>query len=152
MEPVIVSLSQSLTVVGRAVRTSHHDHSRLPVSPIRELWSRYLCDDFPSQIARGGERIYGVYHEFENGWEGAYTVVAGMDNVPAYDTETQVQLQPGRYLVFSCKGEKETASYGCWDAAWRYFEQGDCPHTRRFATDFEQYLPDDTVELYISVE
>ncbi|KAF0095257.1 MAG: transcription activator effector binding protein [Puniceicoccaceae bacterium 5H] len=152
MQPTLVSLSAPPTVVGRSVRTTHHQNDLSDFSPIGQLWSRYLTSDFPSQIARGGERIYGVYHEFESGQEGAYTVLAGMDNVSACDHEATVCLEPGRYLVFAQRGPKNEASIAAWRAAWEYFSQPDCPHRRRFATDFEQYLPDDTVELHISIE
>ena len=144
-------------VAGIQIRTNNGLEMEADDSRLSRLWERFkdeeLADRIPDKAA--GSPVYGVYSEYENGAQGDYSVLAGVevsDEEKVPDDYATLILEAGDYLVFEVAGPAVEAAPEAWGLVWNYFEQDDAPQ-RAFATDFEVYgLADDKVELYIGVK
>lgn len=147
-EPVSLQVS-AFRVVGETVRTRNRDEMDPAQARIPGLWQRF----FSAQPAPGAGGIYGVYSGYESDADGAFDVTAGVALTPAAAAPPgaqAVQVQPGRYLVFSSQGAMPQTVIDTWGAIWRWF--GANPGVRRrFATDFESYTGADRVAIHIGV-
>ncbi|MEO9654458.1 effector binding domain-containing protein [Marinomonas sp.] len=100
-----------------------------------------------------GARLYGVYHHYQNGLQGDYSVFVGTDThyIEERQPLSKMTIPEGKYLVFSGHGEMPNVVMDVWHSIWRYFEQPDCKYDRAFDVDFEYYRSKNTVIVYISV-
>lgn len=100
-----------------------------------------------------GARLYGVYHHYQNGQQGDYSIFVGTDTEHIEESKplTKMTIPGGKYLVFSGRGEMPHVVMEVWQNIWRYFDQADCKFERAFDVDFEYYRSKNTVVVYISV-
>ncbi|MGR0280065.1 GyrI-like domain-containing protein [Marinomonas dokdonensis] len=100
-----------------------------------------------------GARLYGVYHHYQNGLHGDYSIFVGTDtdHIEEPKSLTQMTIPEGKYLVFSGHGEMPLVVMEVWESIWHYFEQADCKFERAFEMDFEYYRSKNTVIVYVSV-
>ena len=97
---------------------------------------------------------YGVYTDYESDASGDYTVSAGLKGhaASAQGGAGVCQIEAGAYLVFPAQGAMPQAMLAAWQSVWAYFAQANCPHQRRYASDFEHYASAVSGALYIGIQ
>ena len=74
--------------------------------------------------------------------------VAKVSKSPSYETIT---IQSGEYLRFDAKGKMPMVVVDLWAKIWQFFEKNS-EFKRRYGTDFEIYLGEDEVSIYIGIQ
>ncbi|NMP31990.1 AraC family transcriptional regulator [Thalassotalea sp. M1531] len=139
------------TINGIVERT----HNALEMSPngkIPGLWQKF--DELVPVDYQHGERVYGVYYDYESDHTGEFNVLAGFDgaNLPTNVSLTKIDIPSGKYLVFSQQGEMPQIAIDAWTEVWQYFTTGEAKHQRLHTIDFEYYPNGNSIEVYIAVE
>ena len=140
---------ESKRVKGLQVRTKNADEMNPEIQKIAPLWGRFYNEVLPT--LKEGATVYGVYHHYESDASGAFDVLVGADALPVTEEMKSVELQAGKYLMFSVKGELPQAIIDTWMQIWAYFEDPSIDERRAYETDFELYKSADEVEIYIGV-
>lgn len=138
------------TISGLSTRTDNATemsaNGRIP-----GLWQSF--DKSVPVDYKNGERVYGVYYNYESDHNGLFTVLAGFDGQsypPNIDIE-KVIIPQGKYLVFTQKGEMPQIAINAWTQVWEYFTNENCEHQRLFTTDFEYYPNGNQIEVHIAI-
>ena len=132
-------------------RTTNADEMNPETAKIGALWESFYSNIYPKLSASA--KVYGLYTNYESDTTGAFDVVACTDaELTLTDDNTQeFQMSPGSYLKFSAMAELPGAVIDIWGSVWGYFDSADCAHTKAFTTDFELYVGEREVEIYISI-
>lgn len=140
-----VSVSGYSTVTNNAAEMSP-DKGKIPA-----LWQKFDAE-VPVDY-RGGERVYGVYYDYESDHTGDFTVLAGFDgSVDKANTKIETITVPaGKYLVFSCTGDMPQIAIDAWTQVWQYFSQTSPEYKRLFTVDFEHYPNGNAIDVYIAI-
>ncbi|MBT3134152.1 effector binding domain-containing protein [Alteromonas sp. ALT199] len=144
-------LSSPLEVKGFSVVTNNEaefsQNGKIP-----GLWQRF--DNTIAVDYKGGERVYGVYFNYEDDHTGNFSVLAGFDgnNVPENINAENITIPSGKYLVFTRQGEMPQIAIDAWSDVWRYFTQGSADYERTFTVDFEHYVNGSHIDVYIAVK
>ena len=81
-------------------------------------------------------------------------VLAGTDQ-PGVNSKCELEtivIQSGRYLVFTAKGDIPKIVIDTWKEIWEYFARKDAEYERLYTTDFEYYVNQNEIEIYIAVK
>lgn len=140
------------TINGLTVRTDNATEMTPEQGKIGLLWQRF--DQTVPVDYRGGERVYGVYSNYESDHTGEFDVLAGFDgsNLPEGVELKEIEINAGKYLVFTHKGEMPQIAIDAWTEVWQYFTSEQTTHQRLFTTDFEYYPSDKQIEVHIAVK
>jgi predicted transcriptional regulator YdeE len=139
-------------ISGLSVRTTNANEMNPTTGKIGLLWK-----DFDEKVAvdyKNGNRVYGVYSNYESDEKGEFSILAGTDQSEVKSTcelETIV-IKSGKYLVFSAKGDIPKIVIDTWMKIWEYFAQKDTEYERLYTTDFEYYVNQNEIEIYIAVK
>lgn len=141
MEPKIVSMP-GFTVAGMAVRTTN-EAEKSGDGKIPQLWKTYgeerIWETIPHQI--GSEYTYGVYSDYENGADGLYNMMVGvevndLEQLP--DHLTGSAIPAASYAVFTSNvGPLSQIVPELWQHIWQWFAASSVK--RSFTYDFERY-------------
>lgn len=95
-------LSSPIDIKGFSVITNNHTEFS-PQGKIPTLWQRF--DNSIAVDYKGGERVYGVYFNYESDHSGDFSVLAGFDgdSVPEHLKIEHITIPAGKYLVFRDK-------------------------------------------------
>ena len=144
------------TVAGIQVRTNQERELQAEDAQLDRLWEKFnderLAETIPDKVA--GSPVYGVYTEYENGGQGDYSVLAGVevtDETKVPDDYATLTLEAGEYLVFRAQGRMPETAMEIWGKVWHYFEAEDAPE-RAFLTDYEVYESTDKVAIFVGVK
>lgn len=147
----------AFSVTGIAVRTRNSEEMNPASARIGGLWERFFSQSWERQLpGRGADgRLFGVYSGYESNEQGAFDVTAGValsapDAAPPAEGVHRVDIEAGRYLVFTGEGAMPQMVIDTWARIWRYFAENPQAQ-RRFATDFEAYEGPDRVAIHIGV-
>jgi len=137
---------------GLSIRTDNATEMDPNKGKIPSLWQ-----DFDKAVPvdyKNGERVYGVYSNYESDHTGEFDVVAGFDGttVPSDSKLEQVIIPAAKYLVFTHKGDMPQIAIDAWTEVWTYFSNGDGKYQRRYSTDFEFYPNGNEIEVHIAVK
>jgi predicted transcriptional regulator YdeE len=93
-------------------------------------------------------QVFGVYITYEFDYTGAFDVIACTDSLDLNEFENTVTttIESGIYLTFKAQGEMPQVVFDFWGEVWAYFSQPDCPHIRRYTTDFERYIGEEQIK------
>ena len=140
----------NMVVQGFVVRTDN-ETEMTEQGKIPELWQKFWTKLGVNQ--QNGENAFGVYTNYESDHTGQFDVIAGVNSETQLSNENtaQVTIAAGKYLVFTQQGEMPEAVIEAWTQVWRYFSQPDVGYQRKFTTDFERYIAEDKVEVYIAI-
>jgi predicted transcriptional regulator YdeE len=141
-------------IYGIATRTKNIDEINPQTEKIGTIWQKF--DKTVNVDYKGGERVYGVYYNYESNANGKFDVLAG------YETSNEklesVKIEKGKYLVFN-KTYKENndntrvqAIIETWGKIWEYFSNENSQYKRAYKTDFEYYKNSNEIEIYISIQ
>jgi len=142
---------------GLKQRTCNSDEMNYESAKIAPLWKKF--DTLIDVDYKGGERVYGVYTNYESDATGPFDVYASYDGAEVKSANLQkVVIKAGKYLVFKecVQTPDDTARVKAiieaWSRVWNYFSQEESKYKRAFNTDFEYYRDATHIELYISIE
>lgn len=173
MTSQIKELPEAIACRGISVRTTNHAEISHETAKLGRLWQKFY-QNHVSHLREGAD-IYGIYHSYESkDLVGAFDVVASWqvedeqqegENVLSAQSVLSaanssdviaVTIPAGKYLVFSEEGYMPNTVMNAWEAAWEYFHDPDCEHTRTYNVDFEHYIGGNLeygqVDLYIGIE
>ena len=140
---------------GISVRTTNHDELSPQSAKIGSLWQHFYQNHF--NRLKPNSDLYGIYHNYESDALGAFDVTASwrvndyQGDIEAIDNLETVVIPTGKYLIFSESGEMPGAVINAWQAVWQYFNELDCRFDRRYDVDFEHYVNETKVDIYIGV-
>jgi predicted transcriptional regulator YdeE len=141
-------------IYGISTRTKNEDEMNPQTAKIGAVWQKF--DETVDVDYKGGERVYGVYYNYESDANGEFDVLAG------YETSNEklesIKIETGKYLVFN-KIYKENndnsrveAVIETWGEIWEYFANENSQYKRAYKTDFEYYKNQNEIEIYISIQ
>lgn len=139
-------------VQGLSVRTNNENEFTPGQGKIPGVWAAF--DQAVPVNYQNGERVYGVYKNYESDHNGDFDVIACFDGktAPQGVELKQVTIPAGKYLMFSQQGEMPQIAIDAWTEVWNYFVNSDAEHERLFTTDFEYYPHGNAIEVYIAVK
>ena len=140
-------------IFGISVRTTNANEMNPETARIGKIWQKF--DSEVSVNYQSGERVYGVYYNYESDANGEFTVLAGTEKLS--NSLEKVTIPKGKYLVFEGKAPtsddkgRVQAVIDTWGRIWSYFESGGSEHKRAYKTDFEHYKNQTEISIYISI-
>ena len=140
-------------IYGVSTRTTNANEMDPQTAKIGAVWQKF--DSTVDVNYKDGERVYGVYYNYESDANSAFDVLAGYET--ANDSLDMVQIKKGKYLVFSKDFEQTDehtriqAVIETWGRVWEYFSNENSEYKRAYQTDFEFYKNQNEIEIYISI-
>lgn len=141
---------KKLMLSGLSIITNDIDEQNESSAKLTKLW-----DDYETKGVYGKtfnkylhSALYCIYSEYENEEKGNYTATVAIEVTKA---KNAMIIENGRYLVFKNKGELPGIVKQTWVEIKEYFEENS-EFTRKFSVDFERYLNEDEVEIFISIK
>lgn len=139
----IVELKEK-TIVGFTARTSNEDPQMGAI--IGGLWKQLYTPENTEKIQnRVNAYAIGLYSDYDK--EG-YQVTAGFEVSDAESGNgfTVKTIPAGRYAKFSVHGDMIEAVANSWKEIW------ETPLDRTFTGDFEEYLSQEDIDIYIAIK
>jgi predicted transcriptional regulator YdeE len=146
-----VKYLEKFYIAGLTVRTNNKIELDENRAKIPLLWQRYINEDIKNKTLNKSKNsfLYGVYNKYEKDVNSDYDYTIGIE---VTEPENAITIQKDKYLVFSKKGEFPQVVIETWYDVWNYFSSKECKYGRVFNYDFEKYLKDDEIEIYISIK
>ena len=139
---------ESLTIYGFSSRTCNKDEMNSVTARIPNLWGSFgkshIRNDTP------GAKTYAVYSNYESDVSGCYDITLGIPLHSEADDLTSIIIKPGAYLCFQNQGEFPDVVIETWNTIWSFFREH-TEYSRAYQTDFEVYLEDNVIEIYIGI-
>ena len=142
------------SIYGIKTRTKNLNEMNPQTAKIGAIWQK--LHSTVEVNYKDGQRVYGVYYNFESDANGEFDVLAG------YETSNKkldtVSIAKGRYLVFNKIFEQTDdttriqAVIETWGKIWEYFSNENSQYKRVYRTDFEYYKNQNETEIYISIK
>ena len=140
-------------IYGISTRTKNANEMNQETAKIGAIWQKF--DSTVEVNYKDGEKVYGVYYNFESDANGEFDVLAGYEILN--DKLDRIKIQKGKYLVFN-KIFDETddntriqAIIETWGKIWEYFSDENSQYKRKYETDFEYYKAQNEIEIFISI-
>ena len=148
----IVEIDEKV-IYGISTRTTNANEMNPETAKIGKTWQKF--DNEVAVDYQGGERVYGVYYNYESDKSGEFDVLAG------YEKENNLLdksiIQKGKYLIFEAKTKipddsgRIQAVIEAWGNVWDYFGVKSSEYKRAYKTDFEYYKNQSDIDIYISI-
>ena len=139
----IVELKEK-TIVGFAARTGNEDPQMGAI--IGDLWKQLYTPENTEKIQnRVNAYAIGLYSDYDK--EG-YQVTVGFEVSDAESGNgfAVKNIPAGRYAKFSVHGDMIEAVANSWKEIW------ETPLDRTFTGDFEEYLSQEDIDIYIAIK
>ena len=145
-------ISQEKTIHGLCVRTDNETEMNTTQGKIADLWQTF--DASVPVNYKDGERVYGIYYDYESDHTGKFTVLAGFDgqSFPSNPPLEKIIIPKAKYLVFHHKGEMPQIAIDAWTEVWQYFTNDAAEYQRLYSVDFEYYPNGNEIEVHIAVQ
>lgn len=113
------------------------------------LWDEYVENSVDNKTFNkaNSKYFYGIYSNYASDENGDYKYTIGVE---VTKPKNAIVIENQRYLVFSKQGEFPGVVLDAWKDVWAYFA-GTPEYTRAFKIDFEKYVEETEVEIYISI-
>ncbi len=143
---------ETKVITGISIRTDNATEMTPEQGKIGPLWQKF--DELIPVNYQGGERVYGIYTNYESDHTGKFDVLAGFDGASTPDSVEvkKISIPDGKYLVFSHKGEMPQIAIDAWTEVWQYFTSDNAEYERLFSVDFEYYPYNNEIEVHIAVK
>ncbi len=148
----IVEIDEKV-IYGLSTRTTNANEMNLETAKIGKTWQKF--DNEVTVDYQGGERVYGVYYNYESDANGEFDVLAGCTK--ENNSLDKAVIQKGKYLVFETKAKtpddnsRIQAVIETWGKVWKYFGDESSEYKRAYKTDFEYYKNQSEIDIYISL-
>ncbi|MDD6038276.1 MAG: GyrI-like domain-containing protein [bacterium] len=139
----IVELKEK-TIVGFAARTGNEDPQMGAI--IGDLWKKLYTPENTEKIhSRVNTYAIGLYSDYD---DAGYQVTAGFEVSDAGNADgLAVKTIPaGKYAKFSVHGDMVEAVANSWKEIW------ETPLERTYTGDFEEYLSNEDIDIYIAIK
>ncbi|XQW84115.1 GyrI-like domain-containing protein [Thalassotalea piscium] len=139
-------------ITGLSLRTDNATEMDPTTATIGKLWQAF--DNTVPVDYKKGERVYGVYFDYESDHTGLFSVLAGFNGstFPEHSALKQVVIPEGQYLVFSHEGDMPKIAIDAWTEVWQYFANENVEQQRLYTTDFEYYPSSNKIEVHIAIK
>lgn len=140
-------------IYGISTRTTNSNEMSPKTAKIGALWQKF--DNLIEVDYKNGQRVYGVYYDYESDTNGEFNVLAGYDVLN--NKLELIKVEKGSYLVFNKtfndndNSARIQAIIETWTKVWEYFSNEDSQYKRKYKTDFEFYKEKNEIEIYISI-
>ena len=147
------TIVQKKVLNGLSIQTNIANEMNTNTAKIGALWQRF--DQEVLVDYQGGERVYGLYSNYENGAAGDFTTSAAYDG-KSLPFLNEITIEAGKYLLFEAQASSSddkargAVVLALWGEVWAYFA-GNPKHTRAFRTDFDFYKDATHIEVYVSI-
>ena len=141
-------------IYGMSVRTTNANEMNPETAKIGKTWQKF--DNEVTVDYQNGERVYGVYFNYESDANGEFNVLAGYEK--SNNSLDNAIIQKGKYLIFEAKAKTEDdnariqAVIETWGKVWQYFNNEKSEYKRAYQTDFEYYKNQTDIDIYISID
>jgi len=137
---------------GCSIRTTNANEMNPSTGKIGPLWQEFY--DKVEVDYKNGNRVYGVYFDYESDVTGEFSALAGTDqlDVSSHTKLETITIQSGKYLVFKASGDVPKIVIDTWGIVWEYFSKEGGEYERLYTTDFEYYANQSEIEIYIAVK
>lgn len=147
--------TEKITCQGLSVRTSNQAELNPATAKIGTLWLDFYQNIFSKLQA--GSAAYGIYHNYESDAHGAFDVTASCEQDTEFVSDESLDLKvvtipEGRYMIFSEQGAMPIAVITAWQKVWAHFNDPNCEYTRLYNVDFEHYVSQSQVDVYIGIK
>lgn len=148
----IVELKEK-AIFGTSIRTTNSNEMNPETAKIGIAWKKFdkeIVVDY-----QGGERVYGIYYNYESDASGEFDVLAGYEK--DNNSLDKVIIQNGKYLIFEAKAKTSDdnariqAVIETWGKVWQYFSDVNSEYKRAYKTDFEYYKNQTDIDIHISI-
>ncbi|WP_417335486.1 GyrI-like domain-containing protein [Halobacteriovorax marinus] len=144
----VETINESKIVYGLTIRTKNENEMNQETAKIGNLWGSFYSEVAP--LLNKEELVYGVYSSYESDHSGEFNVTAASEK--KVDETEAVEIEAGRYLVFTAQGEMPQAVIQAWTDIWNYFSDENSDFKRLYKTDFELYDGTNAVKVYIGIK
>jgi predicted transcriptional regulator YdeE len=140
-------------IYGMATRTTNANEMDSETAKIGETWLKF--DNEVTVDYQGGERVFGVYYNYESDANGEFDVLAGYEKENSF--LDKIIIQKGKYLVFEARAKtpddnaRIQAVIEMWGEVWKFFGDENSEYKRAYKTDFEYYKSQADINIYISI-
>lgn len=144
-----VTRIKKLMISGISVVTNNEFEMSEENGKIAQLWEEYFAKDIYKTTFNkaNNDSMYGVYSDYASDVTGSYKVTVGVE---VTKPKNAIVIEDKKYLVFSKKGELPHVVVELWEEIWDYFEKNS-DYERSFAIDFEKYVKEDEIEIYVAI-
>lgn len=151
----IKTLTTKIECQGLSVRTTNQQELNPATAKMGKLWLNFYQNIFSKLPA--GSAAYGIYHNYESDAHGAFDITTSYEQEVEFASDESLDLEvvtipTGKYLVFSEQGAMPIAVITAWQKVWSYFNSLECEHTRLYNVDFEHYVNQLQVDVYIGIK
>ncbi|WP_428025638.1 GyrI-like domain-containing protein [Arcobacter sp.] len=145
-----VTRVKNLMIAGLSTITNNKFELESEDGKIAQLWADYIEKNaYGSTFNKANNQyMYGVYSDYTSDVNGDYKVTVGVE---VTKPKNAIVIEDERYLVFSNKGELPDVVLQTWGEIWEYFENNS-EYERKYTIDFEKYVKEDEIEIYISIK
>lgn len=147
MSPKKVHL-EAFSLVGSKIRTSNSNNG----NDIGSHW--HTAFQNPALLAITDKKSgmpFGLYANYESDHTGEFDHLVAFDGVSSDDSLDTVNIHESDYLVFDASGEQPNGVINTWGEIWSYFKNHS-EITRTYHADFEKYISETEVAIYIGVD
>ncbi len=139
-------------VSGIKVRTKNADEFDIKTSKIPVLWEKFCTPEVFNGIENKNDnfKTYGVYTNYSSDVDGEYDILVGVDAKKENENYDNIKIQGGKFLVFEKSGKIPQIVIELWQEVWEYFKTSKAQ--RAYTNDFEKYISEEKVELYIAIK
>ncbi len=141
------------TIYGISTRTTNAQEMNPETAQIGNIWRKF-DREIPVDY-QNGERVYGVYYNYESDANGEFNVLAGYEK--ENNTLDKTTIHNGKYLVFEGKAKsaddnaRVQAVIETWGKIWEYFKNENSEYKRSYQSDFEYYKSRSDIDICISI-
>jgi predicted transcriptional regulator YdeE len=149
----IVEMDEKV-IYGISIRTTNSNEMNPETAKIGKTWQKF--DNEVIVDYQNGERVYGVYYNYESDLNGEFSVLAGYEK--SNSALEAVTLQKSKYIVFEAKAKSNDddariqAVIATWGEIWQYFNDINSEFKRAYKTDYEHYKHQTEIDIYISID
>ena len=111
------------------------------IEKITDLWAKAL-----KQLEDHTGSVYGVYHNYDNNYQGDYDLSIA---IPTEQPKDHAITLGEQYREFIVTMNQPSSIFEMWQHIWQLEEKGEL--NRRYDVDYEEYRPDGTVSIFISI-
>lgn len=156
---IFMAEQPQIELMGICTRTTNAEEAG-PKGKLPGLWEAFFRSGLTTAAeVAGPHRIYALYTDYEDGVNGAYSVLIGCEVKEGTPNDGFVHavIPAGRYKVFtSDRGAAHEVVPRAWGEIWDYFKGA--PDERAYTGDYEVYdsVQGDSgvveVQIYIAVK
>ncbi|MGB5793418.1 GyrI-like domain-containing protein [Poseidonibacter sp.] len=141
---------KKLIISGISTVTNNETEINSGSPKLPNLWGEYDEKNIYSATFNkvNESAMYGVYTEYASDLTGDYKYTVGVEVKKGKDVIT---IENERFLVFRAKGDISETVLETWEKIWAYFADENSEYKRKYSVDFEKYVAEEEIEIYISI-